>query len=97
MADTNDGNTMVQLVAALHAHIIQEEAERRRNPEAWLATLTTTTRQQWAFVQCMRRERERREAQAYPAGERERAGRRARRAWPSAAEACRVSLRLQSY
>jgi hypothetical protein len=67
MADTNEGNTMMQLVTALHAHIIQEEEERRRHPEAWLATLTATTQQQWAFVQCMRRERERREAQAHPA------------------------------
>ena len=67
MADTNDGNTMVQLVTALHDLIIQEEEERWRNPEAWLATLTATTQQQWAFVQCMRLERARREAQAHPA------------------------------
>jgi hypothetical protein len=64
MADTNNGNTMVQLVTALHDHNLQEEAERRRNPEAWLATLTATTQQQWVFVQCMRLERARREAQA---------------------------------
>jgi hypothetical protein len=66
MADTNEGHTMAQLVTALHDHILQEEEERRRNPEAWLATLTATTQQQWALVQCMRIERERREAQAHP-------------------------------
>lgn len=48
MANTDAGNTMMHLVAALHAHIVQEEEERRRNPEAWLTTLTATTQQQWA-------------------------------------------------
>jgi hypothetical protein len=62
MANTDAGNTMMHLVAALHAHIAQEE-ERRRNPEAWLAMLTVTTQQQWALLQSIRTERERREAQ----------------------------------
>ena len=63
MANTDAGNTMMHLVAALHAHIAQEEEERRRNPEAWLAMLTITTQQQWALLESIRTERERREAQ----------------------------------
>lgn len=34
MTHTDEGNTMMRLVAALHAHIAREEEERRRNPEA---------------------------------------------------------------
>jgi hypothetical protein len=67
MADTDEGNTMVHLVAALHEHIVQEEQERQRNPEAWLATLTATTQQQWALLECIRTEGETREAQAHAA------------------------------
>lgn len=65
MASTDAGNTMMHLVAALHAHIVREEEERRRDPEAWLAMLTVTTQQQWALLECIRTERERREAQAH--------------------------------
>jgi hypothetical protein len=66
MTHTDEGNTMMRLVAALHAHIAREEEERRRNPEAWLAMLTVRTQQQWALLECIRTERERREAQTHP-------------------------------
>jgi hypothetical protein len=67
MTHTDEGNTMMRLVAALHAHIAREEEERRRNPEAWLAMLTVTTQQQWVLLERIRTERERREAQAHTA------------------------------
>lgn len=67
MTNTVAGNTMMHLVAALHAHIAREEEERRRDPEAWLAMLRVTTQQQWALLECIRTERERREAQAHTA------------------------------
>jgi hypothetical protein len=65
MANTDEEHTMMHLVAALHAHIVREEEERRRDPEAWLAMLTVTTQQQWALLECIRTERERREAQTH--------------------------------
>jgi hypothetical protein len=65
MANTDEEHTMMHLVAALHAHIVREEEERRRDPEAWLAMLTVTTQQQWALLECIRTERERRVAQAH--------------------------------
>jgi hypothetical protein len=55
------------LVAALREHIAQEEKERRHNPEAWLATLTATTQQQWALLECICTERETRSVQAHAA------------------------------
>jgi hypothetical protein len=67
MTHTDEGNTMMHLVAALRVHIAHEEKERRRNPEAWLVRLPVTTQQQWAILECIRTERERREAQAHAA------------------------------
>ena len=56
MADTDEQDTIVHLVAALRTHIAQEEEERQRNPEAWLATLEARTQQQWIIQECLRNE-----------------------------------------
>ncbi len=63
MADTDEQDTIVHLVAALRTHIAQEEEERQRNPEAWLATLEARTQQQWIIQECLRNECETREEQ----------------------------------
>jgi len=63
MADTDEQDTIVHLVAALRAHIAQEEEERQRNPAAWLATLEARTQQQWILQECLRNECETREEQ----------------------------------